>query len=325
MIIVQTPLRIGLIGGGTDIETFFRREIGYVLSAAIDKYVYVILKQRFDELIYVNYSRKEIVTGLDELQHDLVREAMRRTNVRRGVEVTTLADIPTEGTGLGSSSAVLVGLLHALHTYQGELVGKEELAREACDIEIRVLNRPIGKQDQYAATYGDLRLYAFHPSDRVTIETPALDASVRRQLAQNLMLLFTERERRSADILRGQGERAAANQAALRRLAAMALEARQELERGNVDALGEMLRANWELKRDLAEGITNPAIDEMYSCALAAGAIGGKITGAGGGGFLLLYCRPEHQSAVREALGNPRELAFDFDRVGTRVIFNIHH
>src|SRR5262245_5573881 len=182
MIIVQTPLRIGLIGGGTDIESFFRREPGHVLSAAIDKYVYVILKQRFDELIYVNYSRKEIVPTLDELQHDLVREAMRRTNVRSAIEITTLADIPTEGTGLGSSSAVLVGLLHALYTYRGELVGKEELARAACDIEIRVLGRPIGKQDQYAAAYGDLRLYSFDPSDRVTTAPLAVDAGVRRRL-----------------------------------------------------------------------------------------------------------------------------------------------
>jgi len=325
MIIVQTPLRIGLIGGGTDLPSFYERGSGYVLNVAIDKYVYVILKERFDDLIYVNYSKKEIVERLDDLQHDLVREAMRRSGVLRGVEITTLADIPTEGTGLGSSSAVLVGLLHALYTYQGVLKRKEELAAEACEIEIGTLQHTIGKQDQYAAAYGDLRLYGFHPGGQVTTDRVEADLNTRRRLSQNLMLLYTEQQRRAAGILKGQVERADENLPSLRRLRDMALEARVELERGNVDMLGEMLHANWELKRDLAAGITNPAIDEMYDRARGAGAIGGKITGAGGGGFLLLYCRPDQQPAVRTALGNPRELAFDIDRVGTRVIFNIHH
>jgi D-glycero-alpha-D-manno-heptose-7-phosphate kinase len=324
MIIVQTPLRIGLIGGGTDLPSFYERGSGYVLNVAIDKYLYVILKERFDELIYVNYSKKEIVERIDELQHDLVREAMRRTGVLRGVEITTLADIPTGGTGLGSSGAVLVGLLHALYTYQGMLKRKEELAAEACEIEIGTLKHPVGKQDQYAAAYGDLRLYGFHPGGQVTTDIVEADANTRRRLAQNLLLLYTEQQRRASGILQGQVERADQNVPALRQLRDMALEARRELERGNVDVLGEMLHANWELKRELADGITNPAIDQMYERARAAGALGGKITGAGGGGFLLLYCRPEQQPAVREALGNPRELAFDVDRVGTRVIFNIH-
>lgn len=324
MIIVQTPLRIGLIGGGTDLPSFYERGSGYVLNVAIDKYLYVIVKQRFDDLIYVNYSKKEIVERVDELQHDLVREAMRRTGVLRGVEITTLADIPTEGTGLGSSSAVLVGLLHALYTYQGTLKRKEELADEACRIEIGTLGRPIGKQDQYAAAYGDLRLYGFHPGGQVTTDVVEADAGARRRLTQNLLLLYTEQQRTAGSILARQVERADANLPALRQLRDMALAARVEIERGNVDVLGEMLHANWQLKKDLAEGVTNPAIDAMYDRARAAGAVGGKITGAGGGGFLLLYCRPEQQPAVRDALGHPRELAFQIDRVGSRVIFNIH-
>ena len=324
MIIVQTPLRIGLIGGGTDLPSFYERGSGYVLNAAIDKSVFVILKQRFDEMIYVNYSRKEIVNSVDELQHDLVREAMRRTGVRGGVEITTLADIPTEGTGLGSSSAVLVGLLHALYTYQGVLKGKQELANEACELEIGTLGRPIGKQDQYAAAYGDLRLYGFHPGGNVTTDRVEADAATRRSLFQNLLLIYTEQQRQSASILSDQVSRADQNLTALRRLRDMALSARDELERGNVDVIGEMLHANWELKRELAQGISTPAIDAMYERARSAGALGGKITGAGGGGFLLLYCRPGRQGAVREALGQPRELAFDLDRIGTRVIFNVH-
>ncbi|HEV8637592.1 MAG TPA: GHMP kinase [Chloroflexota bacterium] len=323
MIIVQTPLRIGLIGGGTDLPDFYERGSGYCLSAAIDKYVYVILKRRFDELIYVNYSKKEIVERLDDLQHDLVREAMRRTGVRDGVEITTLADIPTEGTGLGSSSAILVALLHALYTYRGMLKGKDDLAREACQIELGTLGRPIGKQDQYAATYGDLRLYGFHPGGAVTTDLVETDATTRRVLQRNLMLVYTGIQRKSGDILKVQNERTSHNLANLRRLRDMALEARTELERGNVDVLGEMLHCGWEMKKGFADGITNPQIDGMYDQARAAGAVGGKVTGAGGGGFLLLYCRPQHQEAVRSALGHPRELVNEFDRLGTRVIFNI--
>ena len=323
MIIVQTPLRIGLIGGGTDLPDFYERGAGFCLSAAIDKYVYVILKRRFDELIYVNYSKKEIVERVDDLQHDLVREAMRRTGVLDAVEVTTLADIPTEGTGLGSSSAVLVALLQAFYTYQGILKAKEELAREACSIEIGTLGRPIGKQDQYAATYGDLRLYGFHPGGAVTTDVVEVDATTRRVLQRNLMLLYTGIQRKSGDILRVQNERTTQNLASLRKLRDMALEARTELERGNVDAIGEMLNANWEMKKGLADGISNAQIDEMYQRARAAGAIGGKVTGAGGGGFLLLYVRPQDQENVRAALGHPRELHNEFDRLGTRVIFNI--
>jgi D-glycero-alpha-D-manno-heptose-7-phosphate kinase len=250
---------------------------------------------------------------------------MRRTGVLRGVEITTLADIPTEGTGLGSSSAVLVGLLHALYTYTGQLKRKEELAQDACAIEIGQLGRPIGKQDQYAAAYGDLRLYGFHPGGDVTTDRVEADVGARRRLIQNLMLIYTEQQRQSAGILGEQVARTEENLPALRKLRDMALAARSELERGNVDVIGDMLHANWLLKRDLAGGITTQAIDDMYERARAAGAVGGKITGAGGGGFLLLYCRPENQPAVRQALGHPRELAFDLDRVGTRVIFNIHN
>ena len=282
----------------------------------------MILKERFDDLIYVNYSRKEIVSSLEELQHDLVREAMRRTGVTRGVEVTTLADIPSEGTGLGSSSAVLVALLQAFYAYRGVLKGKSELAREACDIEIGVLGRPIGKQDQYAATYGDLRLFGFHPGGDVTTDQVELDPSTRRRLTQNLMLVYTEKERLSRDILSRQNARTEQNLPSLRRLRDMALEARTALERGDVDALGELLHANWELKRGLADGVSTPEIDAMYERARAAGAIGGKVTGAGGGGFLLLYCRPQSQEAVREALGNPRVLMNQIDRMGTHIIFH---
>ncbi|TAK22384.1 MAG: GHMP kinase [Chloroflexota bacterium] len=321
MIVVETPLRIGLIGGGTDIPSFYEKEPGYVLSAAIDKYVYVVLKERFDDLIYVNYSKKEIVESVDDLNHDLVREAMRATGLTKGIEVTTLADIPAEGTGLGSSSSILVALLHAMYALQGELRSKEELAREACHIEITILGRPIGKQDQYAAAYGDIRLFGFRADGGVTVDAINLDENTRRRVAQNLMLVYTNQQRSASAILARQGERRDENLTALRRLRDMALLARRELEAGNVDALGEMLHENWQIKQTLADGITNDRIDEMYETARRAGALGGKVTGAGGGGFLLLYCRPGDHEAVREALGHPRILNCAIDRAGTRVVF----
>jgi D-glycero-alpha-D-manno-heptose-7-phosphate kinase len=323
MIIVQTPLRVGLVGGGTDLPAFAEREPGYVLSAAIDKYVYVILKDRFDDLIYVNYSRKEIAATVDQVEHDLVHEAMRRTGVRGGVEVTTLADVPAEGTGLGSSSAILVGLLHAFYAYGGTLKGKEELAREACEIEIGVLGRPIGRQDQYACAYGDLHLFGFGAGGVVTVEPVVLSDAARRRLGSNLMLVYSGRQRLSRDVLQRQNARAEQNLPALRRLRDMALDAHAALERGEVDALGELLHQNWLLKRGLADGVSTPEVDAMYEQARAAGALGGKLTGAGGGGFLLLYCPPGQQEAVREALGGPRVLTCDIDRLGTRIIFSV--
>ena len=268
MIIVQTPLRIGLIGGGTDLPSFYERGSGYVLNVAIDKYVYVILKERFDDLIYVNYSKKEIVERLDDLQHDLVREAMRRTGVLQGVEITTLADIPTEGTGLGSSERragrPAARPLHLPGAAQAQGGARRRGLR---DRDRDAAAARSGSRTSTRPPTATCDSTAFTPAARSRATGVEADPSTRRRLSQNLMLLYTEQQRRAAGILKGQVERADVNLPSLRRLRDMALEARIELERGNVDVLGEMLHANWELKRDLADGITNPAIDEMYDRA----------------------------------------------------------
>ena len=201
MIITQTPLRISFAGGGTDFPDYYRQDTGRVLSTAIDKYLFVIVKERFDNRIYVNYSQKEIVDRIDDLQHELVREAMRKTGVLDGVEITTLADIPSEGSGLGSSSSITVGLLNALYAYQGEQVPAERLAREACEIEIDILGKPIGVQDQYIAAYGGLRLFTFGSEGRVQADRVNMTDIMRRRLSNNLMLFFTNRTRRSSEIL----------------------------------------------------------------------------------------------------------------------------
>lgn len=321
MLVVQTPLRISFLGGGTDFEDFYSDHGGAVLSAAIDKYVFVIIKERFDDQIYVNYSKKEIVDNVDRLQHDLVREAMRITGVTRGVEVTTLADVPSEGTGLGSSSSTTVGLLHAFHGYRGESETAETLAQEACHIEIDLLGKPIGRQDQYVAAYGNMRFLRFN-NHGVEIEEVSLSPEEKRRLNEHLVLFYTGTTRKSEHILTEQKANIGDSVEVLSKMAKLAADGRRALLEGAFDEFGEMLDCGWELKKQLASGITNPAIEEAYQAALSAGALGGKITGAGGGGFLLFYCPPERREDLRRALNGLREFPFHFERDGSKVIFN---
>lgn len=323
MIITQTPLRVSLFGGGTDFREFFSEEEGAVLSLAIDKYVYVIVKERYDEKIYVNYSIKEIVDSVGELKHELVREAMRRTWIERGVEITTLADVPSEGSGLGSSSSILVGLLNAFYAYQGQQVELGRLAQEACEIEIDTLGKPIGVQDQYIAAYGDIRFFEFQKDGTVRAEQLCMVDAQKRRLVSNLLLFYTNKTRQASTILSEQKRNIALRKAELRQLRDMAYQARGLVLKGEFDRMGEMLGRSWERKKKLASNITSPQIDRMYKRAVKAGALGGKISGAGAGGFLLLYCPRERQDVVREAMRQYRELPMQLSRDGSKVVFNI--
>jgi len=323
MIITQTPLRIGLLGGGTDLPAYYREHGGRVLNCALDKYVYVIVKQRFDRDIYVNYSKKEIVSRVEDLEHELVREAMRMTGVDNGVEITTLADIPSAGSGLGSSSAVTVGLLHALFAYQGRQVSAEELAERACAIEIEHCGKPIGKQDQYIAAFGGIRDIRFGPGDEVVAEEVGLSASERRALQQQIMLFYTGITRSADPILAEQNANVKATRLQLDLLRDLAGFAAGRLRSGDVDAIGPALRESWEAKRKLASGVSNDRIDQAVTRALDAGAAGVKLTGAGGGGFLLAICPIERQRAVRENLADMQELPVKLDRLGSRVVLNV--
>ena len=323
MIITQTPLRIGLLGGGTDLPGYYREHGGRVLNCALDKYVYVIVKQRFDEDIYVNYSKKEIVSRVEDLEHELVREAMQMTGVARGVEITTLADIPSAGSGLGSSSAVTVGLLHALFAYQGRLVSAVELADRACAIEIERCEKPIGKQDQYITALGGIRDIRFGPGDPVVAEELGLSSAERRVLQQQIMLFYTGVTRNATPILAEQAANIKATQAHLDLLRDLAGFAVDRLRSGDVDAVGAAVRESWEAKRKLASGVSTDQIDAAVARALGAGASGAKVTGAGGGGFLLVICPMERQPAVRHALADMPEMPVKLDRLGSRVVFNV--
>jgi len=322
VIIVQTPLRISLFGGGTDFPSFYMEEGGCVLSSAIDKYIFVTIKERFDDKLRIGYTRTEMVEEIDQVRHDLIREALRLTGIERGVEITTMADIPSEGSGLGSSSTVTVGALQAMYSFKGEIVTAERLAREACKIEIDTLKKPIGIQDQYIAAYGGLRFFEFCPGGEVRSEKLELSPDVHRQLNDNLLLFFTGIGRRSSTILGEQTKNIQNRLSELRELKHMACEARRELEKGRIHGLGTLIHQSWVLKKRLAGGVSNKEVDEMYECALGAGALGGKLTGAGGGGFLLLYVPHERQNDVRTALGNLQELPFRLEADGTKVIFN---
>jgi len=323
MIISQTPLRISFVGGGTDMRSYYQHSPGMVLSTAIDKYLFVIVNERFDDKIYINYMDKEIVNNVDEIKHELVREAMKKAGIQRGVEVTMLADIPSTGSGLGSSSSLTVGLLNAFYNYQGHQVTAEQLAREACEIEIDILKKPIGKQDQYIAAYGGVNKFTFNNDETVTAESLNLSRDSRIRLGSNLLLHFTNITRKADVILSEQKNKTNDNLNSLNNLAAMVPILEKELCNGNWDSLGAMLKDNWEIKKKLATGITIPEIEEMVDIALEKGALGVKIAGAGGGGFLLSYVPRNEQDNFRKAMHNYVELPFMLDPFGSRIIFNM--
>jgi D-glycero-alpha-D-manno-heptose-7-phosphate kinase len=322
LIIVQTPLRISFFGGGTDFPAYFMEEGGCVLSSAIDKFIFLTIKERFDDKLRVGYTRTEMVDNIDDIQHDLIREALRITGITNGVEITTMGDIPSEGSGLGSSSTVAVGALNAMYAYQGEIASAERLAREACAIEIDTLKKPIGIQDQYIAAYGGLRFFEFLPNGEVTVEKINISTDARRALNDTFLLFFTGISRSASLILTEQKTNIKDRLSELREIKQMTYQARSYIETSNFDALGELMHQSWELKKRLAGTVSTTKINDMYEAARNAGAVGGKIAGAGGGGFLLLYVPYERQSRVRAALSDLQELPFRLESDGTKIIFN---
>ncbi|MBL8092758.1 MAG: GHMP kinase [Anaerolineales bacterium] len=322
MIIVQSPLRISFLGGGTDFADYYLQEGGAVLSTSIDKYIFVTIKRRFDALFRIGYTTTETAEVVDDIKHELIREALRMTGVQPGVEITTMGDIPSAGSGLGSSSTVTVGSLHAMYALQGDLPTADQLARGACQIEIGTLGKPIGVQDQYAAAFGGLRFYEFSTDGSVVSERVEIDRNTLLHLNESLLLFFTGLTRKAEGVLNEQRQNIQSRLGELNEIKAMAYTARDELRKGNIEALGDLLDRNWTLKKRLASNVSNPEIDAMYAAARGAGALGGKITGAGGGGFLLLFCPPDRRAAVRQALGGKQELPFALEPNGSKVIFD---
>lgn len=296
MIISKTPLRITFTGGGTDLPEYYRNfggEGGAVISASINKYIYIVVNKKFDDRIRVSYSVTEIVDRVDQIRHPTVREALRLLNIDGGIEIVSISDIPSTGTGLGSSSTFLVGLLHALHAYSGEYVSQRELAEEAVKIEREILREPGGKQDQYMAAYGGIQFLKFLPDENVVVRPVIIPEEARERLWRSLFLMYTGIERRSQDIHREQSSKVSENVDSYREMVRITEELYKRLSRGEVDSLGESLHRNWMLKKTLAGSISSGWIDELYERAMSNGARGGKLIGAGGGGGFLLFHAPD--------------------------------
>lgn len=324
MIITRTPLRISFAGGGSDLPSYYRQYGGAVVSTAIDKYIYVTINKKFDEAIRLSYSKTELVASVGEIEHAIARAALGLTKISGGVEITTIADIPATGTGLGSSSAFTVGLLHALYAYQGRYVGAAQLGAESSHIEIEVCNAPIGKQDQYAAAYGGFNLIKFAPDGQVKVEPLLCAPETRAALERNILVLYTGRSRSADSILAEQSANSASSsctQEILHQMTALVTAFAQALQKGDCEAVGGILHEGWELKKRLASGISNPVIDGWYEKGRKAGATGGKILGAGAGGFLLFYAPQERHPAIIQALPELRPMPVVFERSGSQVIF----
>jgi len=323
MIITKTPFRISFVGGGSDLREFYEHQIGAVLSVTINKYMYISSHYFFDEdKIRVKYSKTETVSHLDDLDHPIVRETLKKFNIKGAIEISSNADIPA-GTGLGSSSAFTVGLLHNLYAVSGQYVSKELIAKEACDIEINQLKEPIGKQDQYASAKGGLNIIKFYPNDHVEVLPIHLPKDIYKGLHHNLLMFYTGAQRKTSEILSEQKNNMNSDEKRkiLSQMVELVFKLQEALYVGDLHQFGELLHRNWILKQQLAQNISNPRINQLYEKAIQNGAVGGKLLGAGGGGFLLFYCEPYNQKRLRDAMLPLRELHFKFDNDGSKIIY----
>lgn len=326
MIISKTPLRMSFFGGGTDFRAYYENSrfgYGSVISTAVDMYVYVMVNQRFDDKIRVAYYGNELVDHVDELKHNIIRNALKTAGIEKGIDILYTSDISLSsvGVGLSSSSALAVGIMNALHAYKGEQVSSEQLAREACHIEIDCIGQRIGIQDQFAVAYGGFRVYRFSADGNVSAEPIVCKRKHIQRLKDNLMLFYTGQGRDSRKILSEQSETIGQKMARLDKLVEAVERSHKSLYQGEVDQWGTELDRTWEIKKTFAGGVSTPEIDRMYETAKSAGALGGKILGAGGGGFMLLYVPEEQQAAVAEALKGYRQVDFRFEPFGSRIIF----
>lgn len=322
MILSRTPLRVSFAGGGSDLPSYYTKHGGAVLSTTIDKYIYIAVHRYFyPNQSLLKYSKTELVNNNEEIQHPLFRECMKLVNVS-GLDISSMADIPA-GTGLGSSSAFAVSLLNVLHAYKHEAVSAEYLASTACEIEINRLGDPIGKQDQYAAAYGGLNFIRFNYDGSVDVQKIVMDPAVKAQLERNLILLYTGTKHSASAILKEQGKEMQRldKQQAMHKMVDMAYELKDVLEHNQIDDFGRILNEGWLLKRSLANSISNPLVDNLYDQGMEAGALGGKLLGAGGAGFVLFYCPEDKQESFRKQMSAYTEMPFKFENYGSKIIY----
>ncbi|MBN1951670.1 MAG: GHMP kinase [Bacteroidales bacterium] len=323
MIISRTPFRISFVGGGSDMEAFYAKNQGAVLSTSIDKYMYISSHRYFHKnQIQVKYSQTETVERLEDLKHPLLRETLRKAGIEGGIEISSIADIPS-GTGMGSSSSFTVGLLHNLYAINRKYVTHEDLAKEACEIEIDILKEPIGKQDQYAAAFGGLNIIYFNADGSVRVEPLHIKSAVYGALEDNLIMFYVGNQRKASDILTEQKKNASREEKVntLKNMVSLVFDLRNALYSEDLISFGKILHENWIMKQKLASRISNPEINGIYDAGLKNGASGGKLLGAGGGGFMLFYCEKEKQEKLKAALSGYSTFDFKFERDGSKIIY----
>jgi D-glycero-alpha-D-manno-heptose-7-phosphate kinase len=322
MIISKTPLRMSWVGGGSDLPAFYKEELGAVLSTSIDRYVYIALNPKFDGRIRLNYSKTEEVDLVNQIEHPIFRETLLHMGINGGIEIASMADIPSKGSGLGSSSSFTVGLLNALNAYKNQFSSKEKLAREACTIEILKCGEPIGKQDQYAAAYGGMNLIRFHSNESVSVDPILCSPQLMQTIEDYTLVFFTGRTRSASKLLAQQTKDLVTSDRKLlmRRMVELAFDLKNELESNSVTNFGEILHENWVLKSQLTKGITDSEIDSWYSEGMKNGALGGKLLGAGNGGFIMFFAPPEKHDIIAESLTNLQRVKFKFDRNGSQIV-----
>lgn len=323
MIISRTPMRISFAGGGSDLSVYYKRGYGSVVSTAIDKYIYITVNKKFDDLIRVSYSKSEMVESVDLIEHNIIREALKIVGIDKGIELVYMGDLPlgSAGVGLGSSSSLAVGVLNALYAYKGRHVSAEHLAQKACEIEIDILGDPIGKQDQYAAAYGGFNYIQFNNDETVFVDPIICKKETQKELNKKLLLFYTGIERISSHILKEQWDNIDINNEFLDKMVSLSISLKETIINNGSSAVGNILHQGWGYKKQLASKITSSIIDQYYQRAIDAGATGGKILGAGGGGFLLFYCEIEKQNNVRKSMSALKEIPFHFEPQGSKIIY----
>jgi D-glycero-alpha-D-manno-heptose-7-phosphate kinase len=315
---------MSFVGGGSDLASFYRKSGGAVVSTAVNKYIYINVNQKFDSGIRLAYSKTEEVANVEEIEHNLVKAALKHLGIEGGLEITSIADIPSQGTGLGSSSSFTVGLLQALNAFKGKHVSSEKLGKDSCTIEIDMCGEPIGKQDQYAAAYGGFNLIEFKKDDSVIVSPVICKPDTIKEIEANTLVFYTGITRSASTLLKQQTKDFASDiikQNSMLRMVELAYQLFHELQNNNCKTFGEILHENWMLKKSLAAEISSSFIDDCYSAAMNAGAIGGKILGAGSGGFLMLYALKKNHHKIKSALSALRLIDMEFEPLGSRIIF----
>jgi len=323
VIVSRTPLRMSFVGGGSDLPSFYRNSGGAVLSTTVDKYIYVTVNKKFDNDIRLSYSITEIEKNIQQIKHPIVRNTLDFLDIRGGIEITSISDIPSQGSGLGSSSSYTIALLHALYTYKGEAVSKDELGRLSSYIEIELCGDKIGKQDQYAAAFGGLNLIEFNEDDSVSVSPISCRAETINKMEESILVFFTGRTRSASSLLREQSDnmKEAGKRKLMSNMVSLVYEMRDLLEKDDVSVLGELLNENWQLKRQMTSRTSDAQIDDWYRKGILAGATGGKLLGAGNGGFIMFFAKKEKHPDIIKALSALRRVPFSFEKNGSKILF----